>query len=132
MQKYELMINRLFLFSLIVFALTTGCARPKIQIDRVLVYNATTETITDVQIRHEPTSRVGSVSLILPGKSLDIGFPRQPMLARTGVLGWRDGEGSTWEVVLPLPYDYSVAEDGRAMALVYMISESGKASVSLR
>ena len=115
-----------------LFLLQAGCARPNIQLDRVLVYNATSETITDVRIRHEPTNRVGGVSLILPGKSLDIGFPRQPMLARKGTLGWRDGAGKTWQVELALPYDYSVAEEGRAMALVYMVSESGNASVSLR
>ena len=127
------MIKRLaFLALVILFLLHVGCARPKIQLDRVLVYNATSETITDVRIRHEPTNRVGGVSLILPGKSLDIGFPRQPMLARKGIIGWRDGFGMTWEVELTLPYDYSVAEDGRAMALVYMISPSGGASVSLR
>jgi hypothetical protein len=127
------MIKRLPLLALvIVFLLHVGCARPKIQLDRVLVYNATNETITDVQIRHEPTNRVGGVSLILPGKSLDIGFPRQPMLARKGTLGWRDGAGKTWQVELALPYDYYVAEEGRAMALVYMISPSGIASVSLR
>jgi len=127
------MIKRLaFLALVVLFLLHAGCVRPKIQLDRVLVYNATSETITDVRIRHEPTNRVGGVSLILPGKSLDIGFPRQPMLARKGIIRWRDGSGITWEVELTLPYDYSVAEDGRAMALVYMISPSGGASVSLQ
>jgi hypothetical protein len=112
--------------------LTASCAPPNIRLDSVLVYNATADTITDVRIIHEPTNRVGSVSLILPGKSLDIGFPGQPMLARKGILSWRDGAGRGWQVELPLPYDRAVAEQGRVMALVYVISASGNASVSLR
>ena len=127
------MIKRIPLIALaVLFLLHAGCARPKIQLDRVLVYNATSEKITDVQIRHEPTNRTGGVSLILPGKSLDIGFPRQPMLGRTGIVGWRDGSGRTWQVELALPYNDSAAAEGRAMALVYMISPSGMASVSLQ
>ena len=127
------MIKRLaFLALVILFLLHAGCARPKIQLDRVLVYNATSETITDVRIRHEPTNRVGGVSLILPGKSLDIGFPRQPMLGRKGIIGWRDGSGRIWQVELALPFNHSAAEEGRPMALVYMISPAGMASVSLQ
>jgi len=116
----------------ILFLLPAGCARPTIQLDRVLVYNATAEIIKDVQVRHEPTSRIGAVSLILPGKSLDIGFPRQPMLAKKGFVSWRDGSGRTWEVELPLPYDYSVAREGQVMALIYMISPAGNATVSIQ
>lgn len=127
------MCERLPLLALVfLFLLPAGCARPAIQLDRVLVYNATPEIIEDVQVRHEPTHRIGAVSLILPGKSLDIGFPRQPMLAQKGVVSWRDGSGQTWQVELPLPYDYSVAREARAMALVYMISPSGNATVSIQ
>ena len=127
------MIKRLPLIILVaLFLLQAGCARPNIQLDRVLVYNATSETITDVRIRHEPTNRVGGVSLILPGKSLDIGFPAQPMLGRKGIVSWRDGAGRVWQVELHLPYDSAIAGQGRAMTLVYLISASGNASVSLQ
>jgi hypothetical protein len=131
--RAETMIKRTCLITLLVlFLLHAGCARPNIQLETVLVYNATAEKITDVTIRHEPTNRTASVSLILPGKSLDIGFPAQPMLGRKGIVSWRDGAGRVWQVELTLPYDSAIAGQGRAMTLVYMISAPGNASVSLR
>ena len=122
----------LFLALVIALFVSTGCAKPNIQLETVLVYNATAEKITGVTIRHEPTNRTASVNLILPGKSLDIGFPAQPMLGRKGIVSWRDGAGRVWQVDLPLPYDSALAGEGRAMTLVYMISASGNVSVSLR
>ena len=127
------MFRCLSCFALVILLIVfPGCAKPNIQLGKVLVYNATAEKITDVTVHHEPTNRTASVSLILPGKSLDIGFPEQPMLGRKGVVRWRDAAGRGWQVELPLPYDSSAAREGRVMTLVYTISAPGIASVSLR
>ena len=123
---------RFSLRAILILLLLSGCARPHIMLDRVLIHNATRQTITDVKLRHEPTRRIGEVSAILPNKALDIGFAKQPMLAEKGVLRWRDGEGRQREVELALPYDRAAAKEARAMILTYVIDPLGSASVSLR
>ena len=110
-----------------------ACAKPPLMIDRVLVKNATTSTITDVNVRHEPTKKFGSVNAILPGEALEIGLSSMgaPMIAEQALLRWKDGAGLARTVTLDLPYDQAVAEDKRPVRLVYTIYPSGRAMVHL-
>jgi hypothetical protein len=125
---------RLHLAISIVFVMIalTACAKPQILIDRLMVRNATPGAISDVKVVHEPTLRFGAVSMILPDKSYEILFQRQPMLARQAVLGWRDEAGHPWSVAVVLPRESSVAAEGRAVSLVYEIHPAGEVTVSLQ
>jgi hypothetical protein len=118
-------------FSLVISLM--ACAKPPVMVDRFLVKNATTNMITDVEVQHEPTKKLGSVNAILPGKALEIGLSSggKPMLAEQALVHWRDGEGPGWTVTLDLPYDQSVAEDKRPVQLVYIIYPAGRATVHL-
>ncbi len=108
-----------------------ACAKPAVMIDRVLVKNATGNKITDVEVRHEPTKKFGAVNTILPEKSLDIGFPRQPMLAQKALVRWRDDNGTEWSVGVNLPYDRTATEEMRTMNLIYVIYPSGRVETHL-
>jgi hypothetical protein len=114
---------------ILVFA---GCAKPPVMVDRVLVQNATGSKITDVKVFHEPTKKMGKVNAILPQSALDIGLPRQPMLARQAVVSWRDGMGRERRVKLELPYDRSLAKEKRAVSLIYIIHTSGSVTADLQ
>ncbi len=109
-----------------------GCAKPPVMVDRVLVQNATTSKITDVKVFHEPTNKMGKVNAILPQSSLDVGLPRQPLLARQAVVSWRDGRGREMRVKLELPYDRSLAKERRAVSLMYIIHASGSVTADLQ
>ncbi len=110
----------------------SACARPNITLDRVIVQNDTAGKITEVKVRHEPTRRFGKVSAILPQRSLEIGLGRVQMLARQAVVSWRDSDGREWSVELDIPYDRSVAKEGRHMSLVYTIITSGRVTAHLK
>jgi len=101
-------------------------------LDRVVVKNATSGSITEVKVRHEPTRKFGAVNSILPQKALDIGLPGQSMLATQAVVSWRDSEGRDWSVAVPLPYDQSAAESGQLMSLVYVIYPAGRITAQLQ
>lgn len=108
-----------------------GCARPPVILDRTVVLNATDSRITAVRILHEPTRRTGEVNTILPQKTLDIGFPGQPMLATRAVVSWYDATGLKTEVKLELPDDRAAAKAERHMRLIYVIHPAGTATVHL-
>ena len=108
-----------------------ACARPPIILERVLVRNATPGTISDVEVRHEPTLRFGAVNAILPGNAYELSFARAPMLAQQGVISWRDDAGRPWSKILPLPDKNVVRPEDRAFTLVYRIEPAGLVTVSL-
>jgi len=109
-----------------------ACSRTPVMLDALLVHNATPSRITEVTIRHEPTRRYGAVNAILPQKSFHLGVAGKPMLGRTGVVRWRDGDGRQWSVPIDLPYDRTLAREGRPMILIYVISPNGQVAVRLR
>lgn len=109
--------------------LSIACVSSPAMVDRVYVKNATNSRITDVQVRHEPTERYGSVSAILPQKSLDIGFSAHPLVARRASVSWRDSDGREWSYAVTLPSDRSSGKGGRTMSLVYIIYPSGLINV---
>jgi hypothetical protein len=124
-------LSRLALLALCI--LLPACARPHVTLDRVLVGNATSGVITDVEVRHEPTMRFGAVNAILPGQSLEIAFGGgRPMLAERAVVSWRDAEGRNRSATLTLPYERRLAEEGRAVSLVYLIDPAGQVTVRLQ
>jgi hypothetical protein len=124
-------IRSLFLVGLLLLPLLAACARPPVVLDRVLVRNLTPGFITEVDVRHEPTLRFGSVNVILPGKSLEIAFAKGRMLATRAVVNWRDEAGKPWSVALALPDGSGVADTGRALTLVYSIHPAGEVTVQL-
>jgi hypothetical protein len=109
-----------------------ACARPNITLDRVIVLNDTVTKITEVKVRHEPTRRFGKVSAILPQRSLEIGLGRVQMQAQRAVVSWRDSDGRKWSVELEIPYDRSVAKEGRHMSLIYTIITAGRVTAHLQ
>jgi hypothetical protein len=127
-------MNRQMAFLLCIFLALAllSCAKQPVLLDNVLVQNATTGSITNVKVRHEPTMKFGSVSMVLPRKALDIGLSRQPLLSDKAVLSWRDGEGREWSTKVAIPYDRSAASKGQPMSLVYVIYPSGQVAVHLQ
>jgi hypothetical protein len=119
------------LIILILTLVILGCAKQHIMIDRAIVLNATTKTITDVKVLHEPTNRSGQINMILPQTTLELGFSGKPMLARQAIVSWRDGAGVRREVALALPHDPAAVQEGRLMNLIYVIHSSGTATVRL-
>lgn len=118
------------LFALFVFL--SGCSKPPIMVDRVLVKNASDHKVTEVKVRHEPTSKIGGVNAILPHKSLDIGFPKQPLLARQAFVRWVDGQGQKRSGELEVPYDPAAAKAETPMSLIYILHPSGSVSAHLQ
>ncbi|MDH3960869.1 MAG: hypothetical protein OET55_06310, partial [Desulfuromonadales bacterium] len=74
--KKNLFVSVLF----ILFIALSGCSKPPVMADRVLVKNDSDWKVTAVKVQHIPTNRIGAVSAILPQESLDICFPKQPLL----------------------------------------------------
>jgi hypothetical protein len=109
----------------------SACAKSSASLDRVYVKNATGSRITDVKINHQPAQWFGSVNAILPQRSLDIGFPGQPVPARKASVSWRDGDGVEWSLDIDLPYDQTLEKAGRPMSLIYIIYPSGRLDVHL-
>ena len=126
------MIQQFFIIflALLIFSLQ-GCAKTPILLNRAVVLNATNSQISAVRVLHEPTHKTGSVSAILPQKTLVLGFPGQPMLAERAVVSWQDTSGQTTEVTLDLPYDQAVAKEGRHMQLIYTIHPTGTVTAHL-
>ncbi len=69
--------------------------------------------------------------MILPQKSIDLGFQSQPMLARESVVTWTDQNGQQRRIVLSLPKGLTTGE-GQALILVYTIHPSGDVTVELK
>jgi len=83
------MIKRFFLLLLAALTLLlAACNRPPVIIDRVVVLNDTEGRISHVQVLHLPTRKIGRVNQILPQRTLDIGFPQQPMMASHAQVNW--------------------------------------------
>lgn len=126
------MIQRLFILFLAVLLFSLqGCARKPVLLDRTVVLNATDSQITAVKVLHEPTRKSGSVSAILPQKTLDIGFPGQPMLATRAVVSWQNTSGQRTEVEVDLPYNRDSAKENRQMQLIYVIHPAGTVTAHL-
>ena len=100
-------------------------------LDRAVVINATAGIISEVKVRHEPTGKIGAVNMILPQKSLDLGFPRQPMRGRQGIVTWFDHNGHQRRAKVELPADRGSFSEGQAKSLVYTIEPAGVVHVHL-
>ena len=116
----------------ILFVALSGCSKTPMMADRVLVKNATDWKVTEVKVRHIPTNRIGAVSAILPQKSLDIGFPKQPLLAHRAIIRWIDGQGQNRSDELDIPYDAAAAKAEKAMSLTYILLPSGSVTAHLQ
>ena len=123
------------LFTGVLFVLLvslSGCSKAPMMADRVLVNNASGWKVTEVKVRHIPTNKIGAVSAILPQESLDIGFPKQPLLAERAIIRWVDGQGQNRSDELDIPYDATAAKAERAMSLIYILHPSGSVTAHLQ
>ena len=116
----------------ILFVALSGCTKAPMMADRVLVKNASDWKVTEVKVRHIPTNRIGAVSAILPQESLDIGFPKQPLLAHRAIIRWIDGQGQNRSDELDIPYDATAAKAEKAMSLTYILHSSGSVTAHLQ
>ena len=116
----------------ILFFALSGCSRTPMMADLVLVKNASDWKVTEVKVRHIPTNRIGAVNAILPQESLDINFPKQPLLADRAIIRWVDGQGQKRSDELDIPYDAAAAIAGKAMSLTYILLPSGSVTVHLQ
>lgn len=116
----------------LLFVVLSGCAKPPNMTDRVLVENASEWKVTEVKVLHKPTNRLGEVSAILPQQSLDIGFPKQPLLANRALIRWVDGQGISRSDELSIPYDAAAAKAEKAMSLIYILHPSGSVTAHLQ
>ncbi len=112
------------LFTIVVLTLL-GCTTQNVTLDKAIIHNATPGVITDVNVLHEPTGKTGGVNIILPGRSLNIGFSGQPMLAKQAIITWRDSSGKKRRSEVSLPYDQKASWEQRPISLVYVIQPSG-------
>ncbi|MDH3869647.1 MAG: hypothetical protein OET08_09760 [Desulfuromonadales bacterium] len=126
--KKNLFVSVLF----ILFIALSGCSKPPVMADRVLVKNDSDWKVTAVKVQHIPTNRIGAVSAILPQESLDIGFPKQPLLADRAIIRWVDGQGQNRSDELEIPYDATAARAERTMSLTYILLPSGSVIAHLQ
>jgi len=126
--KKNLFVGVLF----ILFVALSGCSKTPVMADRVLVKNASDWKVTEVKVRHIQTNRIGAVNAILPQKSLDIGFPKQPLLAHRAIIRWVDGQGQNRSDELDIPYDADAAKAEKAMSLTYILLPSGSVTAHLQ
>ena len=126
--KNNLFVGVLFVF----FVVLSGCSKTPMMADRVLVKNASEWKVTEVRVRHIPTNKIGSVNAILPQQSLDIGFPKQPLLADRAIIRWIDGQGQNRSDELDIPYDAAAAKAERTMSLTYILLPSGSVTAHLQ
>ena len=116
----------------ILFVALSGCSKPPMMADRVLVKNASDWKVTEVKVRHIPTNRIGAVNAILPNESLNLGFPKQPLLADRAIIRWIDGQGQNRSDELDIPYDAAAAKAERTMSLTYILLPSGSVKAHLQ
>lgn len=126
--KKNLFVSVLF----ILFIALSGCSKPPVMADRVLVKNDSDWKVTAVKVQHIPTNRIGAVSAILPQESLDIGFPKQPLVADRAIIRWVDGQGQNRSDELKIPYDATAARAERTMSLTYILLPSGSVIAHLQ
>ena len=126
--KKKLFIGVLFIF----FVALSGCSKPPMMADRVLVKNASDWKVTEVKVRHIPTNRIGAVNAILPHESLNLGFPKQPLLADRAIIRWIDGQGQNRSDELDIPYDAAAAKAERTLSLTYILLPSGSVTAHLQ
>ena len=126
--KKNLFVSVLF----ILFIALSGCSKPPVMADRVLVKNDSDWKVTAVKVQHIPTNKIGAVSAILPQESLDIGFPKQPLLADRAIIRWVDGQGQNRSDELEIPYDATAARAERTMSLTYILLPSGSVIAHLQ
>lgn len=119
------------IFGLVFTLALMGCSSPHVMLDRAVIRNATTSKITEVRVLHEPTRNLAQVNAILPQNSFILGVSVQPLLAKSAIVTWKDQDGQRRMAKVALPYDPTVAKEGRAMSLVYTIQPSGGVSVQL-
>ena len=115
-----------------LFVAFSGCSKNPMFADHVLVKNASDLKVTEVKVRHIPTNKIGAVNAILPQESLDIGFPKQPLLAERAIIRWVDGQGQNRSDELDIPYDATAAKAERAMSLIYILHQSGSVTAHLQ
>ena len=124
-------IQLVSIFLLIFYQLLfQGCATRQVVLDRAVIRNDTARIITEVKVLHEPTGKTGSVNMILPQRSLELGFAGQPMRGKHAIITWRDHEGRQRRIELALPRGRTTGE-GRPMSLIYTIHPSGEVTVEL-
>jgi hypothetical protein len=116
----------------ILFVALSGCSKPPMMADRVLVKNASDWKVTEVKVRHIPTNRIGAVNAILPNESLNLGFPKQPLLADRAIIRWIDGQGQNRSDELDIPYDAAAAKAERTLSLTYILLPSGSVTAHLQ
>jgi hypothetical protein len=116
----------------VLFVVLSGCSKTPVMADRVLVKNASYWKVTEVKVHHIPTNKIGAVSAILPQESLDIGFPKQPLLAHRAIIRWIDGQGQNRSEELDIPYDAAAAKAEKAMSLTYILHPSGSVTAHLQ
>ena len=116
----------------VLFFALSGCSRTPMMADRVLVKNASDWKVTEVKVRHIPTNRIGAVNAILPHESLNLGFPKQPLLADRAIIRWIDGQGQNRSDELDIPYDAAAAKAERTLSLTYILLPSGSVTAHLK
>ena len=126
--KKNLFVGVPFILLVVLF----GCSKTPMMADRVLVKNASDWKVTEVKVRHIPTNRIGAVNAILPNESLNLGFPKQPLLADRAIIRWIDGQGQNRSDELDIPYDAAAAKAERTMSLTYILLPSGSVTAHLQ
>lgn len=100
-----------------------------IMLDRAIVMNATPDEITDVSITHQPKQITGSASLILPGKTFDLGFSQRPLLSDRAIVTWTQRGGR--KINKDLSLHFEAPDQDTPYTLIYIIKDRGEVEVKL-
>jgi hypothetical protein len=125
---WKRLINRLVWIGFVFGCLLglNGCQSPRPILSRAVVLNSTPIIIQDVSVQHMPTRKIASASAILSGRTLDIGFSPQAMMADSAVVTWKEN-GVAREVKLKIPA--APMDNSSEFMLVYEIEPHGNVSV---
>jgi len=121
-------IQLLSLFALTVLCVSGCRTLDPIMLDRAIVMNTTTAELIDVSITHQPTQITGSASLILPGKTFDLGFSQRPLRAEQAVVTWTQ-QGYRHSKNLFLHFE--APDQNSPYTLIYIIKEHGQVEAKL-
>ena len=108
-----------------------GCiTTPTVMVDRATVRNESGMPVSNVEVLHNPTHKIGYVSSIAAGQAFDVRFESQPLLAEQATLYWTDRLG-TRKAIVGLPAKSTRDTGDTDHTLIYTITPNRTVTVHL-
>lgn len=125
------LLTRLFICTVCInlFANCTTTNKQRYKVSHGSIYNSSTQEIHNVRVVHEPTKTVVATNSILPGRSFELGFKGQMLMANHAVFTWTDDTGNRHEQIVHLPRPLKKNEEMHEV--IYTIDQRGKVLLSI-